>query len=758
MATIGKIARRTFLIGAAAVAGGVAFGYYQYRKPIPNPLKDDLAEGEATFNPFIKIASDNTITIIAPRAEMGQGIYTTLAALAAEELDVSLKQIRIEHGPASPAYYNRAALVDGAPFAVFDHGTIAESVRTAMGVVGKFLALQITGGSASTADGFEKMRHAGAAAREMLKTAAAGKLGVAASSLKTENGVVTDPASGKSLTYGDLAKAAAEVDPPGDIALRGRSEWKILGHSQPRKDMPSKVTGKPIFGIDTQLPDMLYATVRMNPQPGGKMKSFDPKAALAMRGVKKVVAIDSPYGNGIAVIADNTWRAFRAAEAVEVVWEDGPNPRSSADVSRLLDDALSGSDFFSLRKSGDPEKAFADAPRDKLVEAVYEVPYLSHAAMEPMNATARLKDGVLDVWSPNQSPTVIKIIGHRISGVADNKINVHTTFLGGGFGRRFEPDFNDYAIRVAMATEGRPVKVTWTREEDISHGPYRPPAKSRYRARLDNDGLPTALHGAVASPSVMTGMVARLMPDLPMAGPDATLIDGAYNQPYTIENYRIDGYKVPIAVPIGSWRSVGCSFNSFMHESFIDEVAHSGGHDPLELRRKLMADYPVALKLLDKLEAMSQWKTPPAPGKARGMALTIAFGTWVAEAVQIGEENGSIRVEKVWCVADPGLALDPNNFRAQMMSGIIYGLSAAIGQNITFADGVVEQSNFSDYDAMRMNQCPDIEIEILENSGHLSGAGEPGTPPVMPALANAIFALNGKRIRTLPLNGSVDFA
>ncbi|SOC84129.1 isoquinoline 1-oxidoreductase, beta subunit [Ensifer adhaerens] len=757
MASIGKIARRTFLVGAAAVAGGVAFGYYKYKQQLENPLKKDLAKGEATFNPYIKIASDDRITVIVPRAEMGQGAFTTLAALVAEELDVTLDQIAIEHGPAAPAYYNDAALREGAPFPAFDHSMVAETVRNAMGVVGKFLALQMTGGSSSLADGYEKMRLAGATARETLKAAAAQKLGVPAASLKTEAGKVIDPKSGKSLTYGELALDAAKIDPPSDVALKPRSQWKLLGKPQPRKDMPAKVTGQPIFGIDVQLPDMLYATVRMNPQPGGAMKSFDASDALKMRGVKKVVAIDSLYGKGFAVIADNTWRAFKAADAVKVVWADGPGHRDDAEAKKILASTIAAGGGFSLRSSGDPEKAFADAPREKLVEAEYYAPFLSHATMEPMNATARLKDGVLDVWSPNQAPSVIKIIGARLTNLADDKINVHTTFLGGGFGRRIEPDFSDYAIRIAMETEGRPVKVTWTREEDMSHGPYRPAALAKYRARLGNDGLPVAIHGSVASPSVMAGMVGRIMPGLPTAGPDNLILDGTYNQPYTIPNYRIDGYKAPLSTPVASWRSVGNSFNAFMNESFMDELAHAGKIDPLEFRRKLMADYPTAIAILDKLKTLSDWGKPIDQTRARGIAFTISFGTWVGEVVQVKDENGSIRVEKVWIVADPGMVLDPLNFKAQMMSGAIYGLSAAIGQQISFADGAPQQSNFSDYDAMRMNQCPDITIEILENSGHLGGAGEPATPPVMAALANAIFALNGKRIRSMPLNGEVSF-
>ncbi len=756
MSRLGTMTRRSFLVAAAAVAGGVAFGYYKYKQPFANPLEGDLAEGEATFNPWIKIGSDNSITIIAPRAEMGQGTYTTLAALVAEELDVTLEQVSIEHGPGAPAYFNTAMLKDGAPFAAFDNGILAESVRAAMGVVGKFLALQGTGGSSSMADGFEKMRQAGASAREMLKSAAAQRLGVKADTLTTAAGIVTDPASGKSLTYGELALDAARLEPV-EVALRDPETWKILGRDQKRKDMLAKITGAPIFGIDVDLPDMVYATVRMNPQPGGKIRSFDPATAKSMKGVQKVIAIDSPYGQGFAVIADNTWRAFQAADAVIVEWEDGPHPRTSADIDAILTGTLKATDFFTLRTVGDPDVIFADAPREKIIEADYFAPYLSHAAMEPMNATAHLKDGTLQVWAPNQSPTIIKLVGSRITELPDDRIAVHTTFLGGGFGRRFEPDFTDYAIRIALQTDGKPVKVTWTREEDMSHGPYRPAARGLYKAVLDDKGLPKAVTGSIASPSVMASAMGRILPSISPAGPDNTLIDGGYNQPYGIANYRVDGRKAPVSIPVGFWRSVGYSYNCFMHESFMDEMAHAGNIDPFQLRRTLLKDHPAALGVVEKVADMSGWQTPLAAGKARGMAFSLAFNTYVAEVVQVADIGGSVRIEKVWCAADPGIVLDPNNFRAQMMSGIIYGLSAATSQEITFADGAVEQMNFSDHDSLRMNQAPGIEVEILQNSGHLGGAGEPSTPPSMPALANAIFALSGKRIRALPLGKAMTF-
>ncbi|UJW75280.1 xanthine dehydrogenase family protein molybdopterin-binding subunit [Rhizobium sp. SL42] len=755
MSSIGTITRRAFLFGAVAVTGGVAFGYYRYSAQPENPLEQDLAEGEATFNPFLKIATDNRITIIAPRAEMGQGSYTTLAALLAEELDVTLDQVTIEHGPASVAYFNAAAMREGAPLPQFEDGLVAESLRGALGVVAKLVSIQFTGGSSSMIDHFDKLRHAGAAAREALKAAAAQRWRVETGSLGTEAGTVLHTASGRSATYGELARDAAKFSGKVEAKLKPRSDWTILGKPQPRKDMLAKVTGAPIFGVDVDLPGMLYATVRINPSPGGRVRSFNGDPARTMPGVKQVIAIDSPYGQGIAVIADNTWRAFKAAEAISVEWDNGPIPSSTAEMEALHTAALDGTESFSLRTLGDPDLVFADASRESLVEAEYHVPYLSHATMEPMNATALVTDTGVEIWAPNQGPTIIQYVASRITGFDHDRIKVHTTFLGGGFGRRIEPDYADYAIRIAQRMKGRPIKLVWTREEDMTHGPYRPMAKSRYKAVLDQDGKPKAVIGSVASPSVIASALGRYFPSLPIGGPDNSLLDGAYNQPYAIENYRIDGRKVDLAVPVGFWRSVGYSFNTFMHESFIDEIAHAGGQDPLALRRELLGAHPAALGVIDKVAEMSEWSTPLPKGQARGMAFALSFGTWVAEVVEVADRNGAIAVTKVFCAADPGIVLDPLNFKAQMMSGILYGLSAAIGQEITFADGVVQQSNFHDYDALRINQCPAISVELLENSKRMGGAGEPGTPPVMPALANAIFALTGKRHRRLPLSHEV---
>ncbi|RWL18477.1 MAG: xanthine dehydrogenase family protein molybdopterin-binding subunit [Mesorhizobium sp.] len=757
MASVGKIGRRTFLIGAAAIAGGVAVGYYYYRKPYPNPLEGDLATDEATFNPYVKIGADNTITIVAPRAEMGQGISTTLAAMVAEELDVSLDQVKVEHGPASYAYYNGAILEEGGPFAFFDESMTAEVVRAGMGVAGKFLALQGTGGSASTRDGFDKMRQAGAAARQMLIAAAAQKLGIAAADLETANGRVLHKASGKSVTYGAVAATASTMAPPADIRLKDKADWKLLGKPQRRIDMLAKVTGAPIFGIDVMLPDMLYGTVKMSPRFWAKPVKADFSKAEKMPGVIKIVPIETNYGHGFGIIAENTWAAFKAAEAIDAEWTDPEYPPDSAAISEALKQAL-GTRGSVMRDDGDVNTAFADAPREKIVEADYAVPYLAHATMEPMNATARLKDGVLDIWCGNQAPTLVRQLCANAVGIEQDNVNVHTTFMGGGFGRRVEVDYALCAALMAKETAGRPIKVIWTREEDMRHDAYRPASVGKFQARLGDDGMPVAVDMTIASPSLIASTLRRLFPSISPLGPDKSIVDGAHNQPYTIRNYRVTGVAAPVSIPVGSWRSVGSSINGFFHEGFLDEIAVAGKTDPVDLRKKLMAAYPAAVKVVEKVAEMAKWGETLPAGKAKGIAFTLSFGSWVGEIVQVADTPSGIRIEKVWIAADVGTALDPDIIEAQLISAAVYGLSAAMGQEITFAEGMVEQSNFHDYDAMRIFQCPAFEVAILENFHKMGGVGEVGTPPAAPALANAVFALTGKRIRTLPLSKEVTFA
>ena len=758
MADWRKITRRTFLFGAAAVAGGMAVGYYYYRKPYPNPLERELAEGEATFNPYVKIGSDNTITVIAPRAEMGQGISTTLAAFVAEELDVTLDRVKVEHGPPSYAYYNAAMLEEGAGFNFWDDSFAAETVREIMAGVGKMVGLQATGGATAARDGFDRMRQAGAAARQMLVQAAANRLGVPAADLATDNGTIVHRASNRSVTYGEVALDAAALEPPAEVRLRDRAEWKLLGKPQPRVDMLAKVTGAPIFGIDVRQPDMLYATVRMSPVFGAAPVRSDLSKAQAMPGVVKIVPIASTYGSGFGVIAQNTWAAFKAAEAIDVEWGKPAYPVTNDEIMRTIAEAARSAEASAMRDDGDVDAAFADAPQDRVIEAEYDVPYLAHAPMEPMNCTARLKDGVLDVWAPNQMPVLVRWFCSDIAGVSGENTNVHTTSMGGAFGRRGEVDYALYATILAKETDGRPVQVTWTREEDMRRGVYRPASAGRFRARIGDDGLPVAVDMRIAAQNMMASLMSRAFPSLPAGGSDPAITDGARNQPYTIPNYRVSEIQVPLTIPVSFWRSVGNSVNGFFHECFMDEIAHAGGIDPVEMRRRLMADFPAALAVVNKVAEMSGWGETLPAGKAKGFAFTLSFGSWCGQVVQIAETPSGIKLEKMWIAVDVGTALDPSIIEAQMTSGAIFGLSAAMSQAITFEDGRVVQSNFHDFDAMRIWQSPQFEVAILENFHRMGGVGEVGTPPAAPALANAIFALTGKRIRSLPLNREVTFA
>jgi isoquinoline 1-oxidoreductase subunit beta len=756
MGKLRTIARRTLLTGVVVLAGGFAVGYYYYNKEVPNPLLADRKDGEGVFNPFVKIDASGKITVIAPRAEMGQGVSTTLAAFVAEELDVPLSMITVEHGPPSAAYGNFAAMKEGAPYPDFNTSMGANAFRSFGNIAAKMLSIQITGGSSSTYDLNERMRHAGALAREMLKAAAAQKLGVATSTLTTADGKVTDPASGKSLSYGELAEAAAKVEPPKDVELRDPKDWKILGKLQQRVDMLAKVTGAPIFGIDTVQPDMLFATVRINPKLFAPMTSFDASAAKTVKGVVEVVEIKTLSGHGFAVIATNTWAAFKGADAVKVVWGNAVYPKTSEEISKLLADNAKSGEGFTLRDEGDVVAGLAR--EGTLVEAEYSVPYLAHACMEPMNATAQFKDGQLDIWSPNQAPGIIRYICASEAGVESDKVRVHTTSLGGGFGRRGEIDFSVYATLVAMKTSGKPVKVTWTREEDLTHGAYRPANAASFKARLGSDGMPVAVHGRIAAPSILKSLMARVFPSISMMGPDRSIVDGAFNQPYGITNYRIDGVQTDINIPAGFWRSVGNSGNGFFHESFMDEVAVAGKVDPIELRLRLFEGHPVPKGVVMKVAELSNWKTPSVAGRAKGFAFTDSFGTAVGIVIEVADTPAGIKIEYVWAVADVGRAFDPDIIKAQISSAVIFGLSAAMKQEITFAGGQAQQRNFNDYDAMRIWQAPKFDIAILETREEIGGIGEPGLPPAAPALANAIFALTGKRIRHLPMSREVQFA
>jgi isoquinoline 1-oxidoreductase subunit beta len=744
MARLMKIARRGFLFGAAAIAGGAVFGWWKYTTPYENPLQGGLAEGAASLTPYV-IVEASGITVIAPRAEMGQGIHTTLAALVAEEMDLTLDQVRVIHGPASHAYYNAAILREGVPFAPMDESWLAERMRDATAVPAKFLGLQLTGGSSSIPDAFDKMRLAGAAARAMLVAAGAAELGVAAGDCKTEVGAVVGP-DGRRLAYTALGVAAAGVTLEAEPALKDPAAWKILGRTQTRVDMLPKVTGTAQFTLDLRLPGMVFATARTNPQLGGAMNGFDASKAEAMPGVKAVV----PLGDGVAVVATNTWTAMQAIDQVVFDWGFAPYPASTADQMAQIAGSFDPAFQDSVnRDDGDVEAALTG----EVFAAEYSVPYLAHATMEPMSAAALLADGRLTIWSGNQLPTQARIEGAALAGLEPEDVTVETLLMGGGFGRRAEMDIIKQVVTVAMAMPGTPVLLTWSREEDMTHDAYRPAAMARVRATVA-DGRVQAFDFATAATSVVESQMGRLGFNIP--GPDATIVQGAWEQPYRFANHRVTGYRVPAMVPVGSWRSVGASQNAFFHETAMDELAHLAGADPLAFRLGQMDD-PASRKVLEAVGEMCNWGSV-APGRARGLAFCLSFGVPTAEVIEVMDTPDGLRMTGAWAAVDVGRALDPGNIEAQVQGAMVYGLSAAMRGEITFADGKAEQMNFWDYEPMRLPQCPAIAVRILENQPTIRGVGEPGLPPAAPALGNAIFALTGKRLRDLPFAKAVSFA
>jgi isoquinoline 1-oxidoreductase subunit beta len=745
MSRVGKIARRSFLIGSAAVAGGVAVGIYAYKRTPANPLLDGLGDGRFALTPYVQV--DQTgVTIITPRADVGQGAYSVLAALVAEELDLAWEDVKVDPGPPSGAYYNGKVLAEGFPFAATDDGVLARDARVLGDVLGKFMGTQVTGGSSTVADAYEKMRVAGAAAREMLLLAAAGQTGIAKADLKTRDGAVITP-DGKSLSYASLAAAAAKIDPPANVRLKPESEWRYLGKAMPRIDIVAKSTGTAVYGIDLRMPGMVYATVRTNPRLGGGMKGYDDGAAAKSKGVLKIV----PITGGVGVIADNTWRAFRAASLIKFDWGPAPYPPTSAAMFETV-----AASFVPARRDcrfkneGDVEAALAGT---RPIEAEYKVPYLAHAPLEPMNAVVQLKDGRLDLWTGTQIPLFLVKRATDMTGLRAEDIHLHAQISGGSFGRRLEDDYVRQAIELAKAFPGRPIKMTWTREEDMTHDFPRPLAMARMRGSV-KDGKVDCYDLSIACPSVNASQLGRL--GLWIPGPDVSIVAGAWDQPFKIPNYRVTAYRVPELVPVSSWRSVGASGNGFLHECFLDELIHAAGADALKERLRLCWHQP-SRKVLEAVGEMSNWGSDLGKDRGRGLAFTLSFGVPVAEVVEVTNTPHGIKIDKAFVAVEVGKVLDPVNFENQLQGGVIWGLGHAMNAELTYADGVAEQTNYNAFEGMRLYQAPTIEVRALTNGNEVRGIGEPGVPPAAAALANAIFAATGRRIRELPLKKHVEF-
>lgn len=745
MGRVKTIARRSFLVGSAAIVGGVAFGTYMYKRDVKNPLLADMKPGEAVFNPFVKIDADG-ITLITPRADVGQGAYSMQAHLIAEEMDVDLAAVRIDPGPPSAAYYNGVVGAEAMPIAATSDTTLARTGRGAADVMGKLLGLQITGGSSTVPDMFERLRTAGAVARETLISAASAQTGLPRDQLKTEMGAVVLP-DGERLEYIDLAATAAEIDPVEDITLRDPATWKYLGKPQMRTDILAKSTGTQTYGVDVMMEGLVYATTRTNPAIGGGMLGFDSSVADKMRGVQAIL----PITGGVAVVADNTWRAFQAADAVEFDW--GPSPYIGDTAAQF--DAVAaafGDDFHDSRfkDEGDIEEALGDG---EVFEAEYRIPYLAHAPLEPMSAVVKIRDGRLDIWTGTQIPRFMQANAAKLAGLEADAVHVHVLMSGGSFGRRLEDDYVLQAVEIAMQMPDVPIKMVRTREEDFTHDFPRPLAIARGRGRVVQ-GAVDAFDLSIAAPSVAESSLARLRQ--PAIGPDVAIVAGAWDQPFEIPNYRVTGYRVPAMVPISSWRSVGASGNGFLHESFMDEMCHAAGADPLAERLRLCSHQP-SKKVLEAVGEMSGWGAEMAARRGRGLAFTLSFGVPVAQVVEVTDTDEGIVIDRVFVAAEVGRVLDPVNFEAQVTGGVIWGLGHAMNCELTYAGGVAQQDNYHAFEGMRLYQTPQIEVRGLENGDKIRGIGEPGVPPAAPALANAIFAATGTRIRQLPLSKTVRF-
>jgi isoquinoline 1-oxidoreductase beta subunit len=748
--------RRRFLIAGGVIGGGllVGCGESRARNGVGERATFPGQAGDLALNAWVRIAPDGMVTVALPRAEMGQGVQTALPMLVAEELGASWARIRTEQAPLAKLYGNVAVILDGLPFAPDDTGVLASSMRWTTRQLAEILGLQITGGSTSVRDAWQPMRMAGASAREMLVAAAAARLGVHAAELRAEDGFVFHPQSDRRLGFGELAGAAAALPPPRTVTLKNPRDFKLIGTSPPRLDVPAKVSGAAIFGIDLRLPDMLHAAVKLCPTVGGTLRSFDASAIAGLPGVQKAVAIPG----GVAVVADSWYRAQHAAALLPVEFDSGAGGNlASATIAEALRSALRTGKGRVCDAEGNVESTLAAAPRP--LAADYEVPYLAHACMEPLNCTARVKDGACEVWVGTQVASFAREIAAKAAGIGADKVAVHVQYLGGGFGRRLETDVIAQAVTVARETGGRPVKLLWSREADMRHDFYRPAAVCSFRAGLGADGLPDAWDHRIASASVNKAFNRRNGVPSPPFMPDKTNAEGAAHLPYRLPNRRVVHVEVESPLPVGFWRSVGHSFNAFFTESFLDECAAAAGRDPLAYRRALLTGRPRHLQVLELLESRAHWGTPLGAGRGRGVALHESFSAIVGEVAEVKvDETGAIRVERVVCVADCGLVVDPEIVRSQMESAIVFGLSAALHGKVTVSEGQVEQSNFHDYRVLDLQHCPLIEVHLVPSAGAPGGAGEPGTPPIAPAVANAIFAATGKRLRTLPFGDTLDQA
>ena len=714
MSVATEMKRREFLKAGAALGGGLLISLY-VPEFVPAARAADSAAKPVALNAFVRIGTDETVTVISNHSEMGQGIYTSLPMLLNEELEADWARVRVESSPVEPVYNH-----------------------TVFGIM-------MTGGSTTTNSEYDRFRQMGAMARIMLIAAAAQSWNVDPQTCRAEKSYVIHTPTGRRASYGSLAETASKIAPPKDVPLKDPKDFTLVGKPMHRLDTPSKTNGTAQFGLDVYIPGMLTAVVARAPVFGGKVVSFNADQARAIPGVVNVVQVPS----GVAVIAKSFWPAKLGREKLEITWDEGPGAGISTVEMRAQYSAMSKTPGLVARKVGDPTAALADAA--KTITAEYEVPYLAHCMMEPLNTVVDLHEDRCEVWTGSQFQTGDRAAAAKVAGLKPEQVTLHTMLLGGGFGRRANvaSDFVTEATEVAKAAKA-PVKVVWTREDDIRGGWYRPMWYDHFAAGLDASGNPVAWTHTIVGQSILTGTMFESFGV--QKGIDSSSVEGAADILYGIPNLQVELHSPKNEVPVQWWRSVGHSHTGFSVEAFLDEVAHAGGKDPYQLRRTLLANQPRMLAVLDLAAQKANWGSALPAGRARGIATHFSFDSYVAQVVEVSvEKDGTVRVHRVVAAVDCGRTVNPDTVKAQLEGGIVFGLTAALKTEITLEKGRVQQRNFNDYPMVRMFESPAIEVYIVPSTEHPTGVGEPGVPPVAPAVANAIFAATGKRVRRLPI-------
>jgi isoquinoline 1-oxidoreductase beta subunit len=712
------VSRRDFLQGTGLLLGFALTGASTesvFAAPASQVVENEVT-GTFAPNGFIRINPTGTVTLVIPMIDMGQGVYTSLSMLLAEELEVKLDQIQVQHAPPNHALY-------------------ANSI----------IGIQNTGGSASVRAFWTPLRQAGAVGRNLLIAAAAKRWNVDPATCRARDGVVLDASGAKYLGYGELANAAAKlpVPPAASVKLKDPKDFTLIGTRAKRVDSAIKVDGRALYGIDTRLPGMKIAAVAISPVLGGKAKTVDEKAALAVKGVRQVVNIDE----AVAVVADHTGAAKKGLEAAAITWDDGPNAMvNNADIVRQLEEE-SKQPGTVARSDGDASKALAEATQ--LLDAIYQVPFLAHAAMEPMNCTVHLQKDRCDIWVGTQAPTITQSVVAELTGLPKDTVKIHNHLIGGGFGRRLEADGTVLAVKIARHVDG-PVKVIWSREEDIQHDMYRPYYLDRLSAGLDAAGTPVAWTHRIAGSSVM----ARYYPPYFTVGLDPDAVEAAAEPPYALLNIHVDYVRVePPGVQTSWWRGVGPTHNVFVVESFMDELAHAARQDPVAYRQGLLGHNPRALAVLSLAAEKAGWGSPLPARHGRGISVQFAYGSYASQVAEVEvAADGSVKVKRIVCAIDCGMYVNPDTIEAQIQGGTLFGLTAALHGSITFKDGRVEQSNFDTYLPMRIDEVPAVETHLIKNAEAPGGVGEAPTAIVSAAVTNAIFAATGKRLRSLPID------